>query len=119
MLQLSLFGNESLTAILEEINQIHSATPDCYLGKATKEYTPHYYHNGDILLATYYKYTEIATGEKIINKSVYLEKQPNGCFKIAFFDSYVLGGIVDKRRPSKLLKAFLEQTEIINDLKKE
>lgn len=119
MLQLSLFGNESLTAILEEINQIHSATPDCYLGRATKEYTPHFYENGDLLLATYLKDKDGINGEKIINKSIYLDKQPNGCFKIAFFDSYVLGGIVDKRRPSKLLKAFLEQTEIINDLKKD
>lgn len=106
MLQLSLFGTAS-------------ATPDCYLGRATKEYTPHFYANGDLLLATYLEDKDGVNGEKIINKSIYLDKQPNGCFKIAFFDSYVLGGIVDKRRPSKLLKAFLEQTEIINDLKKE
>ncbi len=113
--QLSLFGNVLLSSILDELNGIWSQRRQYYPDQSP-EYEMHKYHGGDLLFAIYYKKKDGKSGERIIARAVYFDKQDNGSYKVAHFDSDCLGGLVDNRDGNLLLNTFIKQTEIVNDL---
>ena len=113
--QLSLFGNVLLSSILDELNGIWSQRRHYYPNQSSK-YEMHKYHGGNLLFAIYNNKKDGESGEQIIARAVYFDKQNNGSYKVCHFDSDCLGGIVDKRESNLLLNAFVNQTEIVNDL---
>lgn len=113
--QLSLFGNVLLSSIIDELNGIRRR---CCSDQSSK-YKMFKYHNGDLLFASYYKKERDENSVRIIVRAVYFEKQNNGSYKVAHFNSDCLGGLIDNRDGNLLLNAFIKQTEIVNDLQGE
>lgn len=115
MTQLSMLGNILISDIFKDLNMKHKAS---YHPDEKDEYEVHRYHNGDILLGVYYKGKEDTDSkERILSKSVYFGKTNNGTYLVHFFDTSVLGGLVDWRSSNILLECYIHRTEIIDDLK--
>ena len=113
--QLSMFGNIYLSSLVVELDNIWQQKRR-YFPDQTEHYDIYKYPNGDILLAIYYKgKKEKSTKEKIIARSVYLEKQASGSYRVAHFNNYCLSSLVDRRNEDLLLNAFIKQIDIIND----
>ena len=116
-IQYSMFGNETISALLDEINSRHKAF--YYLIEKEQEYSysVYRYGDGDILLCVYRKNcTDECVNEKIIAKSVYLGKTNNGTYIVRNFNSDCLEGLVDCRSKHILLDCFVNKTELIDDL---
>lgn len=115
MTQLSMLGNVLMSDILNELNMRHKAQ---HRQDEKGEYEVHRYHDGDILLGVFFKDKEDKESrERILSKSVYFGKTKNGTYLVNFFDTKVLGGLVDWRTPEILLECYVRRTEIIDDLK--
>lgn len=115
--QLSLFGNVYISQLLLFLNNIHKFSYHCYSDIEESEYSVFRYKDGDILLCVYNKsLSDGVTCEKIISKSVYLKRQFNGLFFIAFFDRNVLSGLIDYRSYDILLDCYVNRIELVDDL---
>lgn len=115
--QLSMFGNVCISQLLLSLNNIHKFSYHCYSDIEEPEYSVFRYNDGDILLCVYKKsLSDGVTREKIISKSVYLKRQHNGLYFIAFFDRNVLASLIDYRSYDIFLDCYINRTELIDDL---
>lgn len=115
--QLSMFGNFCISQLLLSLNNIHKFSYHCYSDIEEPEYSVYRYKDGDILLCVYKKsLSDSNTNEKIISKSVYLKRQYNGMYLVAFFDRTVLPGLIDYRSYDILLDCYINRIELIDDL---
>lgn len=116
--QLSLFGNDTISRLLGELNQQHKAWYYLYKDEQEPEYKVHRYHDGDIYLGVFRKgNTDKESREKILAKGVYLKRNNNGTYCVAHFDREVLENLIDYCSYSTILDLFVNQTELIDDLK--
>ena len=115
--QLSMFGNVCISQLLLSLNNIHKFSYHCYSDVEEPEYTVFRYKDGDILLCVYKKsLSDSTTQEKIIAKSVYLKRQHNGLYLIAFFDRSVLASLIDYLSYDILLDCYINRIELLDDL---
>lgn len=115
MEQMSLFGNVFLSDLYTELQNEHSF---CYHLREKDEF-PNYEvirsdKNRIIQLCVLSRKNDGA--ERILAKSVYLERTKRNTYTICFFDWKCLPHLIDRDGKNLLLKCFINQTEIVDDL---
>ena len=113
--QISFFGILFLSELYAELQNEHSF---CYHLREKDEFPAYEVIRSDknriIQLCVFSRKNNGA--ERILAKGVYLERTGRGTYTICHFDAKCLSHLIDRNEKNLLLKCFIQQTEIIDDM---